>query len=114
MHQENKKGLPLYSQPLIPPEHLKVLLPPPGTLIHSIVDPANCNPSKQTLIMMMYIVQAKGLLHQFCPHNETLEIPQQPPVAYLTWQAGKEERDVTSRTKREDVEGPGHSAEDVI
>ena len=27
LHQENEKGLPLYSQPLIRPEHLKVLLP---------------------------------------------------------------------------------------
>merc|ERR1719422_790969 len=44
---------------------------------------------------------------KFCPHNETLKVPQQPPVAYMTWQAGREERDVTSRTKREDVEGPG-------
>ena len=54
--------------------------------------------------------QANRLFNQFCPHNETLGILQQPPVAYLTWQAGRGERDVTSRTKREDVEGPGHSA----
>ena len=48
LHQENKKGLLLYSQPLVQPKHLKMLLPLSGTLRHCSVDPANCISSNPT------------------------------------------------------------------